>query len=48
MSLIALLPGTNLVATVPQDIATAVGRHIALQQLELPFKPADLKKLDEN
>lgn len=43
MSLIALLPGTNLVATVPQDIATAVGRHIALQQLELPFKPPQLQ-----
>ncbi|MDA7417297.1 LysR family transcriptional regulator [Xenophilus arseniciresistens] len=43
MSLIALLPGTNLVATVPQDIATAVGRHIPLQQIALPFKPPQLQ-----
>lgn len=43
MSLLALLPGTELVATVPQDIATAVGRHIPLRTLALPFKPPPLQ-----
>lgn len=38
MSLLALLPGTDLIATVPQDIATAVGRHVPLKEIELPFR----------
>jgi DNA-binding transcriptional LysR family regulator len=39
MSLLALLPGTDLIATVPDDIATVVGRHVPLKTVELPFKP---------
>ncbi len=39
MSLLVILPGSDLVATVPDDIATAVGRHIALSRITLPFKP---------
>ncbi len=42
MSLLALLPGTDLVATVPQDIATVVGRHVPLRQIELPFRPPQI------
>jgi DNA-binding transcriptional LysR family regulator len=42
MSLLALLPGTDLIATVPQDIAHVVGRHIPLRQIELPFRPPTL------
>ncbi|HEX2545241.1 MAG TPA: LysR family transcriptional regulator [Ramlibacter sp.] len=43
MSLLALLPGSDLVATVPDDIATVVGRHIALKRVELPFRPPQLQ-----
>ena len=43
MSLLALLPGTELIATVPQDIATVVGRHIPLRQLAMPFRPPELQ-----
>lgn len=43
MSLVALLPGSDLIATVPQDIATAVGRHVALQQIGLPFRPPEFQ-----
>lgn len=43
MSLLALLPGSDLVATVPEDIATVVGRHIALQRIALPFKPPQIQ-----
>nr|WP_315236353.1 LysR family transcriptional regulator [uncultured Albidiferax sp.] len=39
MSLLAILPGSDLIATVPEDIATAVGRHIQLQRIELPLRP---------
>ena len=39
MSLLAIMPGSDLIATVPDDIANAVGRHIALRRIELPFKP---------
>jgi DNA-binding transcriptional LysR family regulator len=39
MSLLAILPGSDLVATVPQDIATVLARHIPLRRIELPFKP---------
>ncbi len=39
MSLLAILPGSDLVATVPDDIATAVGRHIKLRHIALPIKP---------
>ena len=37
MSLLALLPGTDLVATVPEDIATVLERHIAIRRIALPF-----------
>lgn len=39
MSLIAILPGTDLVATVPQDIADFAARHVALKRIQLPFRP---------
>jgi DNA-binding transcriptional LysR family regulator len=42
MSLLALLPGSDLVATVPDDIATVVGRLMPLRTVELPFKPPQL------
>ena len=38
MSLLSLLPGSDLVATVPDDIATVVGRHVPLQHVALPFR----------
>ena len=43
MSLVALLPGSDLIATVPQDIATVVGRHVGLQHIGLPFRPPQLQ-----
>ncbi|MEO7642148.1 MAG: LysR family transcriptional regulator [Ramlibacter sp.] len=39
MSLLAILPRSDLIATVPDDIATAVGRHIPLRYIGLPLKP---------
>jgi DNA-binding transcriptional LysR family regulator len=42
MSLLALLPGSDLIATVPEDIATVVGHHVPLKRLELPFKPPQI------
>lgn len=42
MSLLALLPGSDLIATVPQDIATVVGRHVPLKRVELPFRPPQI------
>ena len=39
MSLLAILPGSDLITTVPDDIAAAVARHIKVSRLELPFKP---------
>jgi DNA-binding transcriptional LysR family regulator len=42
MSLLAILPGSDLVATVPQDIATVLDRHIAIRRIELPFKPPQI------
>jgi DNA-binding transcriptional LysR family regulator len=42
MSLLALLPGSDLIATVPEDIATVVGRHVPLKRMELPFKPPQI------
>ena len=42
MSLIAILPGSDFIATVPMDIATVLGRHLPLRRLELPFKPPDI------
>lgn len=38
MSLVALLPGSDLIATVPDDIATVVGRHVPLKTITLPFQ----------
>lgn len=43
MSLLALLPGSDLVATVPEDIATVVGRHVPLRRIELPFRPPQIQ-----
>lgn len=37
LSLQSLLPGTDLVATVPEDIATVLERYIALRRIALPF-----------
>jgi DNA-binding transcriptional LysR family regulator len=39
MSLMAILPGTDLIATVPQDIADFAGRQVKLRRIELPFRP---------
>lgn len=38
MSLLAIMPGSDLIATVPDDIATAVGRYIPLRTIELPLR----------
>lgn len=38
MSLLAILPGSDYIATVPFDIATVLERHIPLKRIELPFK----------
>jgi DNA-binding transcriptional LysR family regulator len=43
MSLLALLPGSDLIATVPQDIASVVGRHVPLKEIELPFRPPQIQ-----
>ncbi|SEK17029.1 DNA-binding transcriptional regulator, LysR family [Variovorax sp. OK605] len=43
MSLLALLPGSDLIATVPDDIATVVGRHVPLKKIELPFRPPQIQ-----
>lgn len=47
MSLLALLPGSDLVATVPDDIVTVLERHIAIRRVELPLRPphADVQLL---
>lgn len=42
MSLLSLLPGSDLVATVPDDIATVVGRHVPLKHVALPFRPPQI------
>lgn len=38
MSLLAILPGSDLIATVPDDIATAVERHIRIRRIALPLR----------
>ena len=38
MSLLAILPGSDLIATVPDDIATAVERHIRIKRIALPLR----------
>jgi DNA-binding transcriptional LysR family regulator len=43
MSLLALLPGSDLIATVPRDIATVVGRHVPLKEIELPFRTPQIQ-----
>ncbi|HYP71841.1 MAG TPA: LysR substrate-binding domain-containing protein, partial [Variovorax sp.] len=43
LSLLSLLPGSDLIATVPDDIATVVQRHISIKTIELPFKPPQLQ-----
>lgn len=42
MSLMSILPGTDLIATVPLDIATVMGRHIPLRRLEVPFQAPEI------
>jgi DNA-binding transcriptional LysR family regulator len=42
MSLLAILPGSDLITTVPDDIATVLARHIAIQRIDLPFRPPKL------
>ena len=39
MSLLAILPRSDFIATVPDDIASAVERHIPIKRLTLPFQP---------
>jgi DNA-binding transcriptional LysR family regulator len=39
MSLLAILPNSDFIATVPDDIATAVERYIKVQRIELPLRP---------
>jgi DNA-binding transcriptional LysR family regulator len=39
MSLVAILPNSDFIATVPDDIATAVERYIKVQRIELPLHP---------
>jgi DNA-binding transcriptional LysR family regulator len=43
MSLLSLLPGSDFIATVPEDIATVLGRHVPLQRIELPFRPPQIQ-----
>lgn len=43
MSLVTILPGSDLIATVPHDIATVVSRLVALRQIALPFKPPQIQ-----
>ncbi len=38
MSLLAILPGSDLIATVPDDIASAVERHIRIKRIALPLR----------
>ena len=39
MSLLAILPHSDFIATVPDDIATALEGHIKLKRVGLPFRP---------
>ena len=43
MSLLAILPGSDLIATVPLDIETVLDRHIAIKHVDLPFKPPQIE-----
>jgi DNA-binding transcriptional LysR family regulator len=43
MSLLSLLPGTDLVATVPDDIASVVSRHVPIKRIALPFRPPQIQ-----
>ncbi|WP_286372506.1 LysR family transcriptional regulator [Variovorax saccharolyticus] len=43
MSLLTLLPGSDLIATVPADIATVVARHIEIKTIALPFRTPELQ-----
>jgi DNA-binding transcriptional LysR family regulator len=43
MSLLAILPGTDLVATGPLDLATVLERHIPIRRIALPFKPPQIE-----
>jgi DNA-binding transcriptional LysR family regulator len=39
MSLLAILPKSDFIATVPDDIAAALERHIKINRIRLPFLP---------
>lgn len=39
MSLLAILPHSDFIATVPEDIATAVESYIKVKRVGLPFRP---------
>lgn len=43
LSLLALLPGSDLIATVPQDIALSVAQHIPVREIALPFRPPQIQ-----
>lgn len=43
MSLLALLPHSDLIATVPDDIATVVEKLVPVKRLDLPFRPPQIQ-----
>jgi DNA-binding transcriptional LysR family regulator len=43
MSLLSLLPGTDLLATVPGEIADVLERHVPLLRIELPFRSPQIQ-----
>ena len=43
MSLLAIVPGTDLIATIPQDIAEVIARHVDIRILEVPLHPPTIE-----
>lgn len=43
MSLLAIVPGTDLVATIPEDIAEMIARHVDICILEVPLHPPTIE-----
>lgn len=43
MSLLAIVPGTDLVATIPQDIAEMIARHVEIRILDVPLHPPTIE-----
>jgi DNA-binding transcriptional LysR family regulator len=43
MSLTVILPGTDLIATVPQDIAEVIAAHAAIRILDMPLNPPTIE-----